>query len=362
VDFAYFTAQVRSELVPPPDGIRLMCGGAEVVPRIGRVRAWAGGDRPRSLYRYDMTAGNASVAEQLADHYDLVYYSHLTSWFLHRLHVDAPSIVDLDNLDHIVNHAARTNAPATRHWRVWAKWLAQQPVEWIDERRMARLEHECSLDARAVTLCSELDAERSGMSNVVVIGNGYDRTGEPPAGRSGSTLLFVGSLDYTPNADAVRWFANDVLPLVRLEVPDVTFRVVGSGGEALSDVAGVEGVTLAGRVDDLQPELDAAAIAVIPIRFGSGTRLKVVEALANRLPMVSTTLGSEGLGVVDGTHALLADDAKSMASACVRLLRDPQEARHLANEGETLWDEHYRWGPIRAELAELGRRVARGGI
>jgi glycosyltransferase involved in cell wall biosynthesis len=358
VDFMCVTPFVASDEAPPPDGVRVLRGASVAVSKLGRVRAWAGGDMPRALYRYDVTGGDAAVAGQLADDYDLVYISHIASWAIHDVPATGPIIVDLDNLENFTIRAARTSAPATRAPKLWAKWLAQQPVEWIDERRMERVQLRCAAAAEVVTLCSELDVGRSTMANAVMIANGYHRTVAPPTERSGSTVLFVGNLAYPPNTDAVRWFANDVLPRVRREVPDATFRVVGSGGDYVSDVVGFDGVSMAGKVDDLQPELDGAAIAVIPIRFGSGTRLKVIEALANRLPMVSTTLGSEGIGVVDGQTALLADDAPAMAAACVRLLRDGELGGRLAEAGEALWDQRYRWDQIRAEFAELAAKVA----
>jgi glycosyltransferase involved in cell wall biosynthesis len=360
VDFACFTATADPAEAPAPEGIRMIRPSVDVVPRLDRVGRWARGDQPRPLYRYDMTRANAQASSQLADHYDLVYLSHITSWALHGSLATGPTIVDLDNLENLITRAARTQRPATRQWRVVAKWLAQQPVEWIDERRMERVQLHCAAAVDTVTLCSELDAERSGMTNAVVVANGYDRLGPPPVERSGSTLLFVGNLGYPPNADAVRWFANDVLPLVRAEVPDAVFRAVGGGSGALADVGRLDGVTLTGRVEDVQAELDGAAVAVVPIRFGSGTRLKVIEALANRLPMVSTTLGSEGIGVVDGVHALLADHAKAQAAACVRLLGDRALAANLADAGEALWADRYQWKRLQAELVALGRRVAAG--
>ncbi len=358
VDLACFTAAVDPGEAPPPDGIRLVRGRYDVVPTAERVQNWVRGDRPRALYRYDARAANAVVAAELAERYDLVFLSHISSWAWHRDLRSGPTIVDLDNLEHIITRATRTHRPRSRDARVWGKWVAQQPVEWVDEHRMDRIQRECARSVDLVTLCSEIDVARSGMANARMLANGYDRQAEPPAERSGATMLFVGGLTYGPNADAVRWFATEVLPLVRRVEPSATFRVVGGGADALGDVRHVDGVAFAGRVDEVQPELDAAAIAVIPIRFGSGTRLKVVEALANRLPMVSTHLGSEGIGVVDGESALLADTPAAFADACVRLLRDGGLRSKIADHGEALWDARYRWSQLRGELAEMGREVA----
>jgi glycosyltransferase involved in cell wall biosynthesis len=171
-------------------------------------------------------------------------------------------------------------------------------------------------------------------------------------------LLFVGALGYPPNADAVRWFVHEVLGDIRRSAPDVVLRVVGGGESAIADLRDIDGLEVLGRVADLQAELDAATVAVVPIRSGSGTRLKVLEALANRLPVVSTTLGAEGIDVVDGVHALIADDAGALARACLRLVDDAELRGELADAGEQLWVERYQWSRIRGELAELVARVA----
>jgi glycosyltransferase involved in cell wall biosynthesis len=315
---------------------------------------------PRSQLSADASALDGPIREWLGERtYDLVYFSHIHAWLLHGHLVDAAAVVDFDNLDDLVIRAARTSRPVGAGWERLAKWLAMQPVDLVDERRMARLQRRCAAEVDTVTLCSALDAQRSGLSNAVAVGNGYDRTSAPPASRSGSTLVFVGALGYPPNADAVRWFVHEVLGDVRRSAPHVVLRVVGGGEAAVEDLQGIEGVEILGRVDDLQAELDAATVAVVPIRSGSGTRLKVLEALANRLPIVATTLGAEGIDVVDGVHALLADDAPAFARACLRLVEDAELRAELADAGERLWDERYRWSRIRGELAGLARRVAR---
>ena len=145
--------------------------------------------------------------------------------------------------------------------------------------------------------------------------------------------------------------------------PDVRFRVVGRGSERLSWAADEPGVDLVGRVEDLQEELDRTDVSVVPIRVGAGTRLKVVEALSNHLPMVTTTVGCEGIPVVDGRSALVADDAPGFAAACVRLLDDGDLRQLLADEGAALFRASYTWASIRERVAGPGptdrRQVSR---
>jgi glycosyltransferase involved in cell wall biosynthesis len=344
---------------PPPEGVRTLRLAPRIRSKVERLRLWLTSGLPRSQLSADVSALDGSIRDWVADHtYDLVYFSHIHAWLLHGHLVDAPAVVDFDNLDDLVIRAARTSRPSGAGWAGLAKWIAMQPIDLVDERRMARLQRRCAAEVEVVTLCSPLDARRSGLANAVTVGNGFDRTSAPPASRSGATLLFVGALGYPPNADAVRWFVHEVLGHVRLAAPHVVLRVVGGGEAALDGLRGIDGVEILGRVDDLQAELDAATVAVVPIRSGSGTRLKVLEALANRLPIVATHLGAEGIDVVDGVHLLLADDAPAFARACLRLVEDAQLRAELADAGERLWDERYRWSRIRGELAALARRVA----
>jgi len=201
------------------------------------------------------------------------------------------------------------------------------------------------------------------VANAVVLPNGADAPAHPKTDRSAlrsgvPTLGFVGALDYEPNREAVDWFVREVFPAVRSRRPDARFRVVGRGGDALSWVAAEPGVDLVGPVEDLQVELDRTDVSVVPIRVGAGTRLKVVEALANRLPLATTTVGCEGIDLLDGSSALIADDAAGLADACVRLLADGGLRQRLADEGAALFERSYTWASIRDRVADLARRTA----
>jgi len=117
-------------------------------------------------------------------------------------------------------------------------------------------------------------------------------------------------------------------------------------------------VTLVGQVPDMADELAVADLVVVPLRFGSGTRLKVLEAFAHRIPVVSTTLGAEGLGVEDGVHLLLADTSDGLAEACARLLDDEGLRQRLVERAHDLFRLHFTDEVVGAQVAELARRVA----
>jgi glycosyltransferase involved in cell wall biosynthesis len=348
---------------PPPEGLRYLRLQPRRTGRVERALAWLRTDLPRAQLVADVSEVTPAAAEWVAGRsYDAAYFSHLHAWRIHHhLAAGVPTIVDLDNLDHLVIRAARTRRPVGAPLAEQAKWLALQPVDLVDERRTERLQRRCGEAVDAVTLCSRLDVERSGLRNAHVIANGYERTTEPPRERDGATFLFVGALGYPPNADAVRWFVREVLPAVREHRPEATVRIVGGGEASVRDLADRPGVEVLGRVADIGTELARATVAVVPIRSGSGTRLKVVEALANRLPVVATTVGVEGIDVVDGVHALVADDAGSFGAACRRLLDRPELRVALADSGERLWEERYRWSAIRRDLGQLVGAVVAGG-
>jgi len=152
-----------------------------------------------------------------------------------------------------------------------------------------------------------------------------------------ASLLFLGKLDYLPNEDAVLFFCRSILPLLRTALPDVTIRVAGiDPTQSIRQLSLLPGVTIVGAVADVAPEYERARIMVAPLRAGSGTRIKILEAFSFGLPVVSTTVGAAGLGVVHGVHLLIADTPDEFAAACLRLLEDESLAATLARNA-------YRW-------------------
>jgi glycosyltransferase involved in cell wall biosynthesis len=165
-------------------------------------------------------------------------------------------------------------------------------------------------------------------------------------------VLFAGLLTYEPNIDAARFLVTDVLPRLRRHHPDAEVRLVGTYDRRVTDLAGRRGVTLAGGVPDMTPELARADVAAVPIRFGGGTRVKILEAFAHGIPVVSTLAGAEGLDVIAGEHLVIADDAQAFADACARALDG--DVRHgLRAAGRQLWYDRYRPAALSASVAEV---------
>lgn len=174
------------------------------------------------------------------------------------------------------------------------------------------------------------------------------------AARRGETVAFVGSLWYEPNVDGVVWFVEAVWPLVRARFPTARLLLAGrSPAPVVSALDGAHGVSVFPDVPDVRPYLAAAALVVVPLRLGSGTRLKILDALAAGLPVVATTLGAEGLALANERDLLLADDPEGLAAAILRLLDHPEEARTLAAQGRTVVERLYSWERIGANVQGL---------
>ena len=171
------------------------------------------------------------------------------------------------------------------------------------------------------------------------------------------TMVFNGVLDYRPNLDAALFLVEGILPRIRKRFPDTVLTVVGRGKPADLKRLEQQGVIATGEVPDIRPFVQSAAVEVVPIRMGGGTRFKVVEGLAMAKPIVSTTLGCEGIDVEHGRHLLVADTAAAFADAVVGLFDDPAAGRALGLAGRELVESRYSWSNAGVLLEELYGRL-----
>jgi glycosyltransferase involved in cell wall biosynthesis len=226
----------------------------------------------------------------------------------------------------------------------------------IESHALARLESAALRTFDEVVVVSEADRRRLPVTRaeVLVCPNGWvPQPALPPA--QDPVVCFVALLGWTPNAEAAQWLVRAIWPLVRHDVPDAELLLVGRDPTpAVRSLAG-GGVTVTGTVASVRPFLASSRVGVAPLRAGGGSRLKILEALDAGRPVVATALGAEGLEDLVGSGVVLADDAKEFASAIVRLLRDPAEARRLGALGQDAVRNRYTWNDTLDPLfARLG--------
>lgn len=233
-------------------------------------------------------------------------------------------------------------------------------IQW---RRLRRYEADICRRADSVIAVSEADAAalRSLVPglNPTIVPNGvdvsaYDPQIPPAPGMSENALVFTGKMDFRPNVDAVLWFAQEVLPRIREQVPDVRFWVVGQRPHPrLAALPKDPSITLTGSVEDTRPYIAGAAVYVAPLRMGGGTRLKLLEAMAMERAVVATRRGAEGYEVRDGQELLLADDAGTFAAAVLALLRDPVRRAAIGRAARRFVENRYDWSVLAPRVEAL---------
>ncbi|GIV86251.1 MAG: glycosyl transferase family 1 [Chloroflexus sp.] len=219
----------------------------------------------------------------------------------------------------------------------------------------------------AVTTVSEREAELArqivGTQHpiITVIPNGVDSAACAAYGYrpEPDTLIYPGALSYSANFDAVDYFLRAIWPLIRSRHPQARFRITGRvTAEQRAALPNGPGIEFTGYVDDIRDVISRHAVEVTPIREGGGTRLKILEALALGVPVVSTSKGAEGLELIDGKHLLLADTPIDFARATSRLLNDPPLARRLGEAGQKAVAARYDWQVIVPRLNDVLEEVA----
>jgi polysaccharide biosynthesis protein PslH len=230
------------------------------------------------------------------------------------------------------------------------------------ERQLIRnAERQSCLRAAVAMVCSNVDRgtlhELQPNVPIFVVPNAVDTDSYRP-GESDSSdpvLLFQGGMDWYPNRDAVEFFVRKILPIVREAVPSIKFIVAGRNPpvDFVGELGTKYGVEFTGTVPDIRPYLSAATVVVVPLRFGSGTRIKILEACAAGKPVVSTTVGAEGLGLESDKEIVVADDPADFARAVITLLGDPSRRNTIARSARTVVVDRYSLPTLKRKLDEL---------
>jgi glycosyltransferase involved in cell wall biosynthesis len=265
-----------------------------------------------------------------------------------------PLVLFEHNVEYIIWR--RLAALETRPWR-----RALLEIEW---RKIRRVERAACAFADLTVAVSEADRQLlqqlAPTARCVAIPTGVDAAYFTPGGRPEVPyrLVFTGSMDWHPNEDAILYFSEAILPLIRAQVPDVTVTVVGrTPSVRLRADAARAGIVVTGTVDDVRPYIDEAAVYIVPLRAGGGTRLKIFEALAMGKAVVSTSVGAEGLGLTPDRNACIADEPHAFARAVVALLHEPARRRALGQAGRQLVEDRYSWERVAGSFDQYCQSV-----
>lgn len=309
--------------------------GSPVHNRVDGIGGWFRA-MPRSLAS-SISAEMQREVDRAAPGHDVAF--GLTQWSVPYLlgRTDLPRVLDELELTSIADQRGLGGLAGARQELTW--WKQSRFIRRVatDFARLTVVsEHE-----RALAVEVGCDPGR-----VVVVPNGVSRDWlEVPRPRvEAGRLVYSGSVTFPPNLDAVRFFVTDVLPKVREAQPRATLSVTGSTeGAPIADLIDRPGVLFTGHVGDVRSEVAKSAVCVVPLRSGGGTRLKILEALALGVPVVSTTKGAEGLELENGRDLLIADSADALAAATLRVLTDDTLAAELSAAGRRVVEERYTW-------------------
>jgi sugar transferase (PEP-CTERM/EpsH1 system associated) len=284
--------------------------------------------------------------------FDLAFLDDLGIAEYARLAAGAPTILSKHNVEAaLCRQLARAKRPLSPAWA----------LAHLEALALACHEGPTAALFRQVIVVSEQERARLAghcpAGRIAIVPNGVDTSyfaPQPVVTEEPDSLVFVGSFFWPPNADAARWLVGDILPLIRREVPGVRLCLIGHDPppEARA-LAHPPDVVVTGSVPDARPYLARAAVCVVPMRIGGGTRLKILDALAMGRPVVSTSLASEGLDLADGHELVIADGAEAFAEATVRLLRDPAQRAALGAAGRRAVERRYTWPVVLAGLEPL---------
>lgn len=233
----------------------------------------------------------------------------------------------------------------------------------LQAKRMRAYEGDVCRRVQGVIAVSESDANIMrrdyGASRVSAVPTGVDiEYFAPKSAEPAADLVFVGSMDWMPNIDATKWFVQEILPIIRKRRPSCSVAIVGR--QPSRDIAALGAadplIQVTGTVPDVRPYLWGSGVAIVPLRIGGGTRLKIYEAMAARVPVVSTAIGAEGLDVKNGDNIAIADGPLAFADQCLNLLDNQTERRRIAENAWELVNSRYSWDVVCHQFEQLLQR------
>jgi polysaccharide biosynthesis protein PslH len=299
--------------------------------------------KPRSVSYFQTPESLSFMRGRLAAGYDLLICDEICmAEFLEEIPNvgPVPRLVIRHKIDHL-------------HYREMAmarRSAGEKLADWLEAVKLERFERDHMPGFQAATACSPEDAhivrEQGRGLPVAVIVNGADTDYFTPQPRPDPlpTVLLLGTMYYYPNVDSTLYFFNEIYPALRNAVPDVQVLIVGHNPPPeVAALGKLPGVTVTGSVKDVRPYMARSWVLAVPLRLGGGTRLKIMEAMAAGLPVVSTIVGAQGIDAVEGEDFLLADDPAEFAARTARLLKDAGLRQALSRNGRRRVEDCYSW-------------------
>ena len=321
------------------------------------ARSWTS-KLPVDLYKNRIRALQAAVSERLEkERFDLVVADFLVAVPNVPLDGETPVLHFSHNVEYMIWQRLGATEERLPHKALLA-------LEW---RKMRRYELEACRRTDFTVAVSEQDrdqlSEELDNPRIGAIATGVDLDYFTVADRDQERpreIVFSGSMDWFPNEDAMLHFMDAILPRVREVMPDVTVTIVGRNpSERLRTAAKKASVEVTGTVPDVRPFVHRAAVYIVPLRIGGGTRLKIYEALAMGKAVVSTHIGAEGLPLEEGTHIVRADEPGDFARTVLDLLENPVRRAALGDAGRALTEQRFSWAQVAREFERYCRRAVR---
>ena len=335
------------------ESLKAHCKKLYVVPVKNRSRPRAAlkallSFKPYGVAKFENPEFREAVSEALQENYDIlwVHFMETLAYMPKRRLWERKPVVVLDQH----NADERFWETFAREGSPWVRFFAKFNL-WQLRRFQASVLKEVDI----ILSVSKEDADftQSRLSNpatqVWVVPNGVDteKLRPPDIAERKNRIIFCGAMDVLMNIDAVNWFAYRVLPRVREAVPDAEFWIVGRDPTPkVKALASLPGVRVTGQVEDVRPYYAEAKVAVAPFRYGGGTKLKVLEAMALGVPVVATPIGCQGIEAVPGKHLFKEENEKAFAERVVNLLQEENLRLQMAMEARKLVEERYSWHSI----------------
>ncbi|MBN1124755.1 MAG: glycosyltransferase [Sedimentisphaerales bacterium] len=315
-----------------------------VSDRLSKWRHWFQFHYP---WHHSSSASRSDInrCNQILEDHDLVWFHTLDPADSLKFKDFRNSVVDLDDLNQVKYRLKLTVD----------KSLRLKIADHLLVYKWKRREQKAIQRFGKIIVCSEEDKAFLGNSDrIFVVPNGFEKPGEEPLWKPKKRpcLGFIGYLGYTPNRDGMRWFAERIWPRIRKEIPDTEMHLVGRY-DSKSNFSHVEGFKHLGFVEDPADEFSEWSAMIVPLQFGGGTRVKILEAFTKMCPVISTTVGCHGLKVKDNNELIIRDDEDGFAQQCIRMIKNPQVGQHLAASAWLTYNELYSWDVIGNRLIDF---------